>query len=268
MSRHTIRLFALLSVVTLGASQAGAAAPKKPAKAAAPRKAAVPREAAPGAGGLLAKAEAFIKTHKLPSKLVKAGPADRKVPRLFFPVLPNQFDKFVTAFGEKGGGVIIRNTESNEHLAIALKAGDAYLWARNQNGKRDNNGYHGDLRQQYMDHSGGGHIMAVDLKPAELKHLKGWLAARERANDQLFCNGNCMEWLPNAEVGRGTPLFHALGITRSRDGRNMKAKLLHGANDKLRVVGVPVDSIEEFKQMSAADLLGNPPAGGIDDTVR
>jgi hypothetical protein len=147
---------------------------------------------------------------------------------------------------------------------MALKPDDAYLWARNQNRQ---GAPHGDLRYMYNVHAGGGYLMGVDV--SDLGHLKGWLAAREAPGDRLFCNGNCMEWLGNAVTGPdGLMLFHDLGLKRSMDGPNMKAKLLHGANARLRAVGVTVHSVAEFEAMSDADLLGPAPAAGVEEAIR
>jgi len=58
-------------------------------------------------------------------------------------------------------------------------------------------------------------------------------------------------------------------IRRSKDGRNMKAKILHGANNaSVDVVGVFVQIAVQFNTMNEQLLLDPPPAGGIADALR
>ena len=76
-----------------------------------------------------------------------------------------------------------------------------------------------------------------------------------------------MRWLPNAGVGPGQSLFHLLGIHRTLDGPNMRAKLTHAANDLVDVIGVHVADVEAFNAMTEAALLMKPPASGVDDAA-
>jgi hypothetical protein len=77
-----------------------------------------------------------------------------------------------------------------------------------------------------------------------------------------------MEWLPNAEVSPGKALFHEMGVRRSKDGGNMKAKLLHAGNRQVEVVGCFVANANTFNTMTNEQLLGPPPAGGVGDAAR
>jgi hypothetical protein len=115
-----------------------------------------------------------------------------------------------------------------------------------------------------MVHNEGGYIIAVNLQGDRIKHLANWLAGR---GIQAY-PGNCMEWLPNAEVAPNKPLFHELGIHRSKDGPNMKAKIIHAANACVEVVGVFVNDAASFNTMTNEQLLGNPPASGVEDAAR
>jgi hypothetical protein len=44
--------------------------------------------------------------------------------------------------------------------------------------------------------------------------------------------------------------------------------LIHGANEHVDVIGVHVDSVEEFNGMSDRELAGKPPSGGTEDAAR
>ena len=202
---------------------------------------------------LVRLAKGYAKARNYPVRAVAAGPAAAKVNRVFVPILAADHAPFQETFTEKNGAVILRYAA--EHLSMAVKPGDVYLWARNSGSP------------VYGDHSGGGYSAAVDLA-GELPHLTQWLGARQDPQDKLFCSGNCMEWLTNAEVAPGTPLFHLLGLKRSKDGPTMKAKLIHGANQRVEVVGVHVKSLDEFNAKTDQDLLGPPPPMGVEDAVK
>lgn len=221
----------------------------------------------------LAKAKAFAKRNALPTRNVKTGPTGRKVTRVFVPVLPAQFDEFTADMTTGSDGVLVRYTESNRHTAMALQPGDNYLWARNYNGQPGAKGpARQDYRGMYFSHNGRGYLIAAEV--SDVGHLRSWLADRSDPADKVFCNGNCMEWLPNAEVAPGqagqpaVTFFHDLGIKRSKDGPNMKAKMLHAANKRIAVVGVTVNSLAEFEAMTDDELLGAPPAAGVDDAKK
>jgi hypothetical protein len=238
-----------------------------------------PRPAGAAPGTLKAEALAFANEHGLPTKVVIAGPAHRQVERLFVPILREGWEEFHERLSARNGGVILRYTErangayppqpvegpgdtANHHLAMAIEPKDNLFWGGiNLNGSDRRNTIN---HWWHRAHGHGGFVMAVDLED-HLPHLRNFIAGSNREGN---CSNNCMEWLPNAEVAPGQALFHELGITRSKDGANMKAKLLHGANARLEVVGVPVGSVEEFNAMTRDQLLGAGPAGGLEDAVR
>jgi len=229
---------------------------------------AAPALAQPSAQELVAE---YARQHGLPTRQVRCGPESRQVCRTFVPVLPTTYASFLERFNGTRGFCHLNFNNTNNHMALGVRPpvdgqpSDCYLWARNYNGAV--NGI-GDYRYMYMSHNPGGYIIPVNLQGARLQHLNQWLQARTNPQDTVYRQGNCMEWLPNAEVGPSRPLFHELGLHRSRDGRNMKAKVLHAANANVGVVGVFVNDVNAFNQMNDQQLLGPPPAGGITDAAR
>jgi hypothetical protein len=184
-------------------------------------------------------------------------------------VTPGTHAAFLGQFNDAKGFCRLHFTAYNGHLVMGLgppargKAADCYLWARNYNGTLPGME---DCRGMYMAFNRQGYVIPVNLGP-KVQHLKKWLKAREQ--DRLFADGNCQEWLPNAEVAPGRPLFHEMGLRRSRSGPNMKAKILHAATAaSVDVVGVYVDSPEVFNGLSMQQLLGPPPGGGVADAMR
>ena len=218
------------------------------------------------------QAQEYTQQHGFTVKQVTAGTGARRVTRLFVPVTPQSYASFVERFNDGKGYCRLNFNNGNNHLVMGLKpmvneqAADCYLWARNYNGSVAGLS---DCRTIYMSHNVGGYVIPVNLPGPKVQHLTQWLAARANPQDAQFRRGNCMEWLPNAEVAPGRALFHEMGIRRSKDGRNMKAKILHGAlGGAVDVVGVFVQAADQFNQMTEQQLLGPPPAGGIADALR
>jgi hypothetical protein len=202
-------------------------------------------------------AKGYTTQFNLPERRIVTGPADRRVTRIVVPVLEHTYDGFVARLSEPSGSVVLHGIPDKQgHVVMMRRPGDLLLWARQHLSGYGSFGA-GESR---------GHLIVLQLEPGELTHLNGWLDDRTR--DALYSQGNCLEWLPNAEVGPGKPIFHALGLTRSKDGHNIRKKLLRAANDKVAIVGVKVGSVEEFRAMSDDQLLGPAPAGGIEDSVR
>jgi len=218
------------------------------------------------------QAQEYAQQHGFSVKQIAAGTDARRVTRMFVPVTQQTYCSFLERFSDGKGYCHLNFNNGNNHLAMGLKppvnnqATDCYLWARNYNGSVANIG---DYRNMYMAFNAGGYIIPVNLAAQKVQHLTQWLAARNAPQDNLYRGGNCMEWLPNAEVAPGRALFHEMGIRRSKDGRNMKAKILHGAlGGAVDVVGVFVQAADQFNQMTEQQLLGPPPAGGIADALR
>jgi hypothetical protein len=143
------------------------------------------------------------------------------------------------------------------HISMMRRPGDLLLWGHQR----------ADLSSSYGLFANGashGNLIVAHLEPGELAHLNNWLV-KPPYSDSV---GNCMEWLSNAEVGPGKPIFHTLGLTRSRDGHNIQKKLIRAGNDKVGVIGVKVGSVDEFNAMTDDQLLGPLPAGGLEDSVR
>ncbi len=209
------------------------------------------------------EASAYASANGYPIREARLGTADRPVTRMFVPILSDaDAAAFEQRFGADNGGVTLRWVpDSSGHLSMALHPGDLYLYGLNYN---NNAGNTGDLRNMYSHHSRRGYSFAVRLGPARVAYLKNFLAN----NKEQLNGGNCMEWLPSAPVADGEMFFHAVGINRSRSGHNMRAKLIHAANELVHVVGVHVGSVEEFNALQDADLLRAPPSGGIEDAAR
>jgi hypothetical protein len=205
-------------------------------------------------------AKGYTTQFNLPERRIVTGPADRRVTRIVVPVLAHTFDQFVAHFSEASGGVLFHWVEGNNHIGMVRRPGDLLYWAH----QRGHEQGFVDEYGLFTSRGGTGRLIVAQLDPGELRHLNNWLV---NPPYQIGA-GNCMQWLSNAEVAPGKPIFHALGLTRSKDGPNITKKLLRAANDKVAIVGVKVQSVEQFNAMTDDQLLGPPPSGGIEDSVR
>jgi hypothetical protein len=206
-------------------------------------------------------ARSYATAHGLPVRVLRLGPQRRRVQRVFVPITnQEEQDDFQRRFGSESGGVTMRYHADSNHLGLAQEPRDALFWGGI------------NLRDTEWGHlglfGGKGVTLGVHLGSEKLAHLRAWIEWQAGPNEQRYACGNCMEWLPNAEVAPGKALFHELGVNRSRDGPNMRAKLIHAANAHVDVVGVHVESVDEFNAMSEQELAGKRPASGVEDAVR
>jgi hypothetical protein len=81
---------------------------------------------------------------------------------------------------------------------------------------------------------------------------------RDHLNVVLF------KWLGEVEVAPQRPLMHELGVSHSMNGPQLRARFLHAAGEDVEVVGVHVNSAEEFRRMDPAQLLGPQPHDGVE----
>ncbi len=189
-------------------------------------------------------------------KVMAPGPG-KPVERLFVPVLPHTFDDLSNRLVEANGGIGIRalaqEHDAYGHMAISIEPGSTYLWAKPQ----------ADMyKSLYMSHQSGGYLFGVDLSSEELGHFKKQIATIPH------CAGNCMMWIGEAEIAPGKFFMHGLGVTRSKGAGNaMRQKFLRVANERLKVAGVVVNSVEEFEQLTDAQLLGPPHPNGDAESI-
>ena len=214
----------------------------------------------------------WAQIHGAKTRTVTVGAGARRSKRVFVAVTPEKFNSFVERFSEREGFVHLFYTPKNcmgvamPHLALGTKAplkngdpGDCYLWG--QNVARS-------FRKSYGKHQPGGYVIPLEASRTQLDHLGGWLTELEASGQYAVGRGNCMKWLPNAQLDPKQSLFHRLGIKRSEDGPNMKAKIIHAANERVEIVGVCVASAAAFDAMSPEQLAGNPPKSGTPDAMR
>lgn len=201
-------------------------------------------------------------------RVIEMGPTGRKVERVFVPILAETQLAFQTKYSASGGNqaVIVRHTPQNKHVAMVVEPGDAYLWGLNYNGKPGNKA---DYTHLYAQKDGTRSTWAgssIVVHPTDVTTLTTFLAANQKRGTN--CEGHCMVWLPSAPTGgKGESLFTDMGIKRSKEGNNIKAKMVHSGNHRVGVIGIHVTSLKEFTDMTDAQLQGPPPDKGVDQAA-
>jgi hypothetical protein len=303
------------TTTTVASAQQHAAPPHaEPAKVAPP---------APPASPSRAAALAWAKARNLPVREIEVGPADRRVKRLFVPVTADRWPSFLETFSTGPRSLMLKLKSDNNHLMVVVDE-KFHLWARHQPGLSD---------WGYGRDGPNGPAMIVDLAESESRHVRQWFTHRAKPEDSLWqCGSGCMDFIGNVEVAPGPrgenqlrtigadeingaagqapvkggqstkvpvgkKLFDVLGVARSKDGRNMTYNMIHAANERVQVVGIPVGpdegggltekrvirengrvfvrdvtlfgaAIERFTKMTDAELLGPLPPQGVDGVAR
>ncbi len=300
------------------------AAPRAAGHAAAPLKGAA-QVVAPPPSPVKAAALAWAKERNLPVREIEVGPPDRRVKRLFVPVTTANWKSFEETFSSGPGRLMLKLKDKDNHLMPVVDK-TYHLWARPTKGW---------FSQDHEKSGPGAPAMVITLSDAESQHVRQWFTHRAAPADSLWasaCGHACMDFIgnievapgedgtntlrpiPQAEVRRaaagaavkggvstkvpmGKKLFDVLGIARSKDGRNMTYNMIHAANDKVEVVGIPVGpdeggglvekrvvrengrvfvrdvvlqgaAIERFTKMTDEELLGPPPPQGVEAVAR
>jgi hypothetical protein len=221
--------------------------------------------------------KAYAAEHGLPVRVVKNDLGTRVVERHFVPVLPTTHDSFVEHFQAKNGAVIWRGDYNQVHMTIGLAPDRALSW---------------DSRSaavEKMAHDRDGVYIALALDPAQVAHWEAFIdkytppggrpynlgkndgysnfvRAMHEKGEQA--HGNCSWWVAHAEVAPGLNLATAMGVRRARGPDILAPRLVHAGNELVGPIGVPVNSIEEFNQMTDEQLMGPEPAGGAAEQVK
>lgn len=212
-------------------------------------------------------ASAYATGHSYPTRSVEVGLEGHKIERVFVPILPDSIGTFYASFAASAGkeSVVLRYTEANKHLILSMEPSDIYLWGQNKNVDNEGNDLY---KRMYHNLDGAAREwkgVSIVVHPTNIGALRTWLGETAKGPK---CEGHCMMWLPNAPTGSNTTLFHDLGITRSADGANMRNKIMHAGNHRVGVVGIHVNSVAEFEQMTEAQLVGSLPTNGLEGAVR
>jgi hypothetical protein len=285
-----------------------------------------PAVPAPNAGNLKHVALTWATKRNLPVREIEVGPPDRRTKRLFVPVPPEHWADFVDTLGSHPRALMFKLKSGDNHL-WTIRGGKSHLWAREE--KRDTWNIAGIKAGMANDDATGPTIVA-SLTEAQADHVDKWFAHRANPADLLYnCGNACMDFVGNIEVGpaadgtntlrpigaaeigamrgagkgggsgavpAGVRLFDALGIARSKDGRNMVYNLIHAATEQVQVVAIPVGAggarvmkqqlvvengrkvvkqvevlegpLDHFAKMTDAELLGPLPPQGVAGVVR
>ncbi|MCC6749274.1 MAG: hypothetical protein IT371_16545 [Deltaproteobacteria bacterium] len=228
-----------------------------------------------GRGRLAELTQQYAREFGLPIRTVNAGTAERRVQRQVVPVLPNTYQRFAELFSVANGALVWRSTTGDPiHATISL-GGDAYLKFGYVAARQSRFAERVNQPNPSNSPQHGGYYAALALQPARVNYLLNWWAT-EGSDEPNFrtrhpqepLNGGCMWWLLHARVADDVPFAHAFGVTRSRSPANLFPKLVWAGTEAVGTIGVACQSLEAFNAMGEQQLLGAPPAGGLEDAVR
>jgi hypothetical protein len=213
------------------------------------------------AGGLAGEVSEYGKQHQLPiARLKTAGPkpGDGPVHRLFVPILPGTWGDFQERFTTKNGGVLLNFTSLDYKGAVmARRRGEGLTFIGGPE-------FEQMLGNKYMQFAPGSATVAFKLSDEKLAHMNRWIEA-SGPELRAKAGGHSFKWLNNVEVAPNRLLMHELGVRRSMDGPQMRAKFLYSAGEDVEVVGVHVNSAEEFRErIKSGQIPGPRPVGDPD----
>jgi hypothetical protein len=325
--------FCLLTTIPMSAlaQQHAAPAPRVAApKAAAPKAAAQgAKPVAPAPSPVKAAALEWAKERNLPVREIEVGPPDRRVKRLFVPVSTENWKSFEQTFSSGPNRLMLKLRDNDNHMMPVLDT-TYHLWARPTRGW-DPGGRDESMRAPAMI------VTLNDAETQHVRQWFTHRATPPDALWAGACGHACMDFIGNIEIAPGADgtntlrtipanevqqagggggyynngvkggastkvpmgkkLFDALGIARSKDGRNMTYNMIHAASDKVEVVGIPVGrdegggqtetrvirengrvfvrdvvlpgkAIERFVNMTDAEILGPLPPQGVEGVAR
>ncbi len=208
----------------------------------------------------------------------------RTIHRKFVPILPNTAQDFVkTMSGDDKGTMILfarpysRYPVNWHHYQRLVMAPDLLYSSHYDDpsmGKMK-----GDGALYYARWINGSRYVVIDAGQSEKQHMVKFLDRfhakissytsaidnykRSRGKKAGDCSADCMWWLTNGEFSEKKNWLSEIGLKRSRGPQEIPALLMHAApNEKVCTVGVCVNDIDEFNDMTNDQLFGNEPTNG------
>ena len=240
------------------------------------------------AKSMRSRAEAYAKRNQLPFRRVQLGMAGRKVNRVIVPVLPHTAEDFANEFSHGNGAVVMRQSVSDAvHQSLLFGFGDGYGYGTNGGYipfrydmrlqfNTPAGGYVGQTGSFNFDHSHpnwnpafGGRYVVMQLDRGQIDHLRRYLDSGQRGQAWGACNyGGCLWWLVHAQTGPNEPLAWAVGVKQSKAPEVLINKVVHAGNERVQVIGVGVQNVDQFQSQTDAQLLGAAPPMGAAEASR
>ena len=199
--------------------------------------------------------------------------------RLFVPVTAESWPSFVETFSSGPQRLMIKLKGGDNHLQPIID-GQSYLWSRGTRSQNLQHDRRYDVAGMANDMANGPAMVVELGEAETQHVRQWFTHRETPGDalwDSRNCGHACMDYLGNIEVSpaadgtntlrvippeevraaagadaygvkggmstkvpMGTKLFDVLGIARSKDGRNMTYNMIHAANERVQVVGIPV----------------------------
>jgi hypothetical protein len=241
-----------------------------------------------------AAAQAYARRHDLPVRTVELRVDGRKVQRTFVPVMVHTAKDFAGRFNAEKGAVVLRQSaQDHVHMSLLFRFGEGYGYGMHPGvdyvpvkypmklqhdgvaggyigfPRGAGNHFYYDAAHPTWSPVFKGRYVVMALDRPQITHLRRFLARGQAGKKGAECvHGGCIWWLVHAPVGPEQPLAWAMGVKQSRAPEVLARKLIHAGNERVGVIGIAVDSVDEFAAMKDADLLGPVPQMGVAEAVR
>lgn len=245
---------------------------------------------------------AHIKQFKLPTKVVERTVANRRVRRVFFPVLEKTAAPLASALlgADKGMAALLARPPSqgsneawNHYVRLALSPDKVYASKYDTFTANENVGpkAEGETARRALAWEKGNRYLLMDVGREAVEGMERFLEIfhgwNQREGEGHYSYGedakhyqavrgdkagdtraNCMWWLTNLEhapeTNPGTPsnFMRLFDVRLTKGPQEIPSILMHAANEKLVYVGVAVESKMAFRMLSKAKLVGPEPERG------
>lgn len=242
----------------------------------------------------LKRAVQYMKDNNLGRfRVVKKMVGNRQITRIFVPITTESSKDFlVKMVGSKKGSAVLVARPSNRYpsgydhyVRLGLEPGVGYSSHYDRHVKFtgdkafDNLGYQTGARYPVLNIGRkANRKMAKFLKQFHKTGSYGneAKAYKENRGDKAGdTSADCMWWLTNVEshpkkIGRDANLMKGLGVKLTRGPQEMPSIIIHAAkNSRASVVGIAVNDLQSFRNMTTEQLMGNEPTnGGAAGSVR
>ncbi|MFH1131088.1 MAG: hypothetical protein V1754_07115 [Pseudomonadota bacterium] len=240
----------------------------------------------------LARAQAFCgnNARQVERNLVHPQRPDlrRTIRRIFVPVIPGQEHNFINTFASAQACVLFARPSTVHRVhpwfqytrLITRNAETITSWNSTVDGGAQ---IVGERAMPFVAHVPGSRYVVLNLGTTALDFSLKFLATFRNPQTASMGYGiyhylqqkqaagrtpgdvsaSCMWWLPNLETADNETLTQNLGCKRTRGPQEIPALAMHGGiTEKVPIVGVAVNNIEEFRSMNEDMLFGPPPTRG------
>jgi hypothetical protein len=221
---------------------------------------------------LSALTKTYAEQNHLPVRVIKNDLGTRVIEREFVPVLPTTHQSFLEHFQSARGAVIWRVGGDAVHIHIGVRPDHEISYGKRTQAPTPFGGRYLTLAldqgevaswERLIDtYTPAGHALYRGVGAGVVNFYN----AMTKLGNPTY--GGCMWWVVHAELAPGLNLATAMGVRRAKGPEILAPRLVHAGNERVGPIGVAVNTIEQFNQMTDEQLMGPEPAGGAAEQVK